>query len=957
MGQAGVPKKRSSSLITEIGVNGVEMSGLTREVLSQADIGLWSVVGVRNNPPKLCGDDKMLELLGADSYQSPEELFRLLFDNIDSEYREATNRFVEDLIRGRRAEVIFAWHHPTRGLIYVRCVGARDLFFTGGSRFEGCHQDVTELVQIRQKAEQTDLFSDITKSLSQDYYSIVYVDVRDNSYVKVNNRDLRKIGATLDGDDYFECARRNIRKFVFEEDVEPMLAFFQKENILREIRYSPCITRTMRVVVDGRPVYFRSKVMRSSTDDFHLVFAMENIDEEEQIKNDAKREELYRNNVIQILARRFTGLYLFNIGDKVKSDFQSQYDVSEGTFSDENLQETMLRFVHTMVHPDDRKMLEDIFADDEIKRRLAHKKSFTVVFRRDYDGEYKYTEMLVAKVEAHDEPPVNIAVGFVENDEEVRAAMDRKKIAERDMAVISGLSDDFGCVVYVNSTTGKEIRYRLNAMFLKQIPQWMEIDNFWVRLKAAGENIVHPEDRDSFFEMVSKERIEAALSQEKIYFVNFRLLMDDEVVYYQGKFVRDEKRKDHFIAGFHSVDEETRREMAALKKAETASRAKTSFLFNMSHDIRTPMNAIMGFTNMAIKNLDDKEKVVDCLQKTQISSEHLLSLINDILDLSRIESGKLDINEVPVDLIQCIRESCPMLTSLAEKKQIQMLFDYEKVKDNFVYMDSLHVMQVIINLASNAVKYTQTGGEVRMGMEQLPCNREGYALYSITVSDNGIGMSEEFLTHVFDQFAREKSLSVNKQQGTGLGLAITKNLVEMMGGKIEVQSLLGKGSTFKVTLPLRLQECPEENEQMHMVSVSTEKYNFKGKRLLVVEDNELNREISEDVLVGVGFKVDLVEDGSVAVHRVLEKGPNYYDCILMDVQMPVMDGYEATRIIRNMYPNKRIPIVALSANAFEEDRQRSLEAGMDDHQSKPIVLSQLLESLNKLFLKKSSEKR
>ena len=210
-----------------------------------------------------------------------------------------------------------------------------------------------------------------------------------------------------------------------------------------------------------------------------------------------------------------------NIGDKVKSDFQSQYDVSEGTFSDENLQETMLRFVHTMVHPDDRKMLEDIFADDEIKRRLAHKKSFTVVFRRDYDGEYKYTEMLVAKVEAHDEPPVNIAVGFVENDEEVRAAMDRKKIAERDMAVISGLSDDFGCVVYVNSTTGKEIRYRLNAMFLKQIPQWMEIDNFWERLKAAGENIVHPEDRDSFFEMVSKERIEAALSQEKIYFVKF----------------------------------------------------------------------------------------------------------------------------------------------------------------------------------------------------------------------------------------------------------------------------------------------------------------------------------------------------------------------------------------------------------------------------------------------------
>lgn len=926
------------------------MSALTRDVLSQADIGLWSVIGVKNNPPKLFVDEKMLDLLGADYLQTPEELFSLLFDNIDAEYREATDRFVENLIRGRRAEVIFAWHHPTRGLIYVRCVGARDRSFIGGSRFEGCHQDVTELVQIRQKAEQTDLLSDITRTLSKDYYSIVYVDIRDNSYVKVNSRDLKKIGATLDGDDYFECAHQNIRKFVYEEDVEPMLAFFQKENILREIRYSPCISHTMRVVMDGRPVYFRSKVMRSSTDDFHLVFAMENIDEEEQIKNEAKREELYRNNVIQILARRFSGLYLFNIEDKVKSsDFQNQYDVNEGTFSNENLQETMLRFVHTMVHPDDRKMLEDIFSDGEIRRRLAHKKSFSVVFRRDYDGEYKYTEMMVAKVEAHDEPPVNIAVGFVENDEEVRASMERKKMADRDMAVISGLSDDFGCVVYVNSVTGKEIRYRLNSMFLKQIPQWMEIDNFWDRLKAAGENIVHPEDRDSFFEMVSKERIEDVLSREKIYFVNFRLLMDGETIYYQGKFVRDEKRLHHFIAGFHSVDDETRREMTALKKAETASRAKTSFLFNMSHDIRTPMNAIMGFTNMAIKNLDDKEKIVDCLRKTQTSSEHLLSLINDILDLSRIESGKMDINEVPVDLLQCIQESYPMLNSLAEKKQIRLQVDYEKVLDNFVYMDNLHVMQVVINLVSNAVKYTPSGGEVRMSMEQLPYNRDGFALYSITVTDNGIGMSEEFQTHVFDQFAREKSLSVNKQQGTGLGLAITKNLVEMMGGKIEVQSVLGKGSTFKVTLPLRLQESPEENVQAHVVSTNTQSYNFKGKRLLVVEDNELNREVSEDILVGAGFKVDLVEDGSVAVHRMLEKGPNFYDCILMDVQMPIMDGYEATRIIRNMYPNKHIPIVALSANAFEEDRKKSLEAGMDDHQSKPIVLSQLLESLNKLF--------
>lgn len=935
-------------------VIGVETSSLMRDILSQADIGLWSVVGYKNKPPQLYVDEKMLDLLGADSSKSPEELFDLLFRNIDTEYRGATTEFVKNMIQGKRAEVVFSWHHPIRGTIYVRCVGARDSSFIEGSRFEGCHQDVTELVQFRKKAIQTDLFSDITETLSKDYYSIVYVDVRDNSFVKVNYRDVRKIGATLDSPDYFECAQKNIRKYVYEEDVESMLAFFQKENILREMGYSSCLTRTMRVVVDGRPVYFRLKVMRSSMDDFHLVFAMENIDEEEQIKNDAKREELYRNNVIQILARRFTGLYMFNINKGESSDVLSQYDVNDGSFSDENLQETMLRFVHTLVHPEDRKMLEDIFSDGEIKRRLAHKKSFSVVFRRNYDGDYKYTEMMVAKVEAHDDPPVNIAVGFVENDDEVRAAMERKKIADRDMAVISGLSDDFGCVVYVNFDTGAEVRYRLNTMFIKHIPDWMEINNFWERLKAAGEFIVHPEDRETFYEMVAKERIEEVLGREKVYYVNFRLLMDGETIYYQGKFVRDEKTANHFIAGFHSVDEETRREMAALKKAEMANRAKTSFLFNMSHDIRTPMNAIIGFTNMAMKNLNDRDKVVDCLQKAQSSSDHLLSLINDILDLSRIESGKMDIAEVPVDLRQCIRDSYPMLNALAEKKQIQLFCDCEKVSDYFVYMDHLHVMQIVINLASNAVKYTHSGGQVRMSMAQLPYDREGYALYTITVADNGIGMSEEFLKHVFDQFAREKSLSVNKQQGTGLGLAITKNLIELMGGKVEVQSTLGKGSTFIVTLPLRLQENPEENEQIHIVNTSVENVSFKGKRMLVVEDNELNREISEDMLRSAGFVVDMVEDGSVAVHRMLQKGPDYYDCILMDVQMPVMDGYEATRIIRKMYPDKHIPIVAISANAFEEDRKKSLEAGMDDHQSKPIVLAQLLESLNRLLPKSRS---
>jgi CheY-like chemotaxis protein/anti-sigma regulatory factor (Ser/Thr protein kinase) len=292
-----------------------------------------------------------------------------------------------------------------------------------------------------------------------------------------------------------------------------------------------------------------------------------------------------------------------------------------------------------------------------------------------------------------------------------------------------------------------------------------------------------------------------------------------------------------------------------------------------------------------------------------------------------------------------------MLKSLAEKKNVKFKFVRHDVENRYVYVDFLRMNQVLINVVSNAVKYTPSGGSVNVDISEVPSDREGYGMYQFVIKDTGIGMSSEYLKHLFDEFSRERTSTVSKQQGTGLGLAITKRIVDMMEGSIDVESKVGEGSKFTIRIPMRIQENPEVVEQVRFVHSERESVSFEGFKVLVVEDNELNLEISRDVLESAGVIVEAAADGSIAVECLKVKGPDYYDCILMDIQMPVMDGFEATRAIRKMFPDKRIPIIALSANAFDEDRRKSFEAGMDGHLAKPIVIAQLDDALKK-FLKK-----
>ena len=392
----------------------------------------------------------------------------------------------------------------------------------------------------------------------------------------------------------------------------------------------------------------------------------------------------------------------------------------------------------------------------------------------------------------------------------------------------------------------------------------------------------------------------------------------------------------------------------ALQSAERASKAKTDFLSNMSHDIRTPMNAIIGYADLAEKHRQEPERLQGYLKNIQVSGEKMLSIIDNVLELSRIESGKVTLEETAVEA-GSIFESCVVMVQPELERKHQTMTVEKHTPNPYLYMDTSRILEVTLNLVSNAIKYTGDGGHIRCAIRQLPSDREGWCVQELSVADNGIGMSEEFQQHIFEAFARERSSTVSGVEGSGLGMGIVKKLVDLMDGSIDIQSKLGEGSTFTVHIPCRL--ARQEDAVPKCAAGRVDKTGLAGRRILLAEDNDLNAEIATELMGEEGLLVDRAENGARCL-EMLEKAPaGMYDAILMDVQMPVLDGYEATRKIRRLEDPWRanIPIIAITANAFAEDRQRALEVGMDDHVAKPIDMAKLIPVLQKQLHKHDGE--
>lgn len=671
---------------------------------------------------------------------------------------------------------------------------------------------------------------------------------------------------------------------------------------------------------------------------------------------------------------------------------------------------------------------------------------------------------------------------------------EQRRLLEEDIKKIEGLASQYSTLYFISLSTNEYSKYDINETARIDNPEVgsRSADTFFHRFKELVLAYAHPDHREELIRFADENYIREILSDKKRY--AYRFLNAGRDGEYQWlelvliKFAKVNEEASSIAFAFLNVDEEEREKEAqrkalvdALAAAEHANRAKTAFLNNMSHDIRTPMNAIIGFTALAAAHLDNVDATRDYLDKISTSSNHLLSLINDVLDMSRIESGRVKIEEKEVHLPDVLHDLRTIIQSNISSKQQDLFIDTQDILNEDIITDKLRLNQILLNIVSNAIKFTSVGGTISIRISEKPCKLNGYATYEFRIKDNGIGMSEEFQKHIFESFTREQTSTVSGIQGTGLGMSITKNIVDMMGGTITVKSEEGKGTEFVVVLDCKLsdnvvkyepipelqgaralvvdddtdtcmsvskmlkqigmgadwtvsgkesivraKEAFEEGDEFKayiidwlmpdmngietvrrirkVIGDSTpiiiltaydwsdieleareagvtafvskplfmselrevltrpirtkavrkeaeETVDFTGKKILLVEDNELNQEIAAEILQSAGFIVEIAEDGIMAVDKMARCASDAYDLILMDIQMPKMDGFLATREIRTLSDNKKanIPIIAMTANAFEEDKKKAFEAGMNGFISKPINIKALMCTLTEVL--------
>lgn len=525
----------------------------------------------------------------------------------------------------------------------------------------------------------------------------------------------------------------------------------------------------------------------------------------------------------------------------------------------------------------------------------------------------------------------------------------------RRLEVIEGLSVNYESILYINLDSDNVMIYRQSSRTRYQFPENCNTLGYRQFIQDYISTWVYPEDCQTVLEAISPEQIKKKLAEDKTYYVNYRTRQEEEIQYLQLRIV-NVGAKSHIsqiVLGCRKVDDEIQDEMQkkklledALNHARLANMARNTFLSNMSHDMRTPLNAISGFTALAKNHINNPDKLLHYLDKIEAAENQLLGLVNDVLEISWMESGNAHIEERECSLPKLMEEIHRTLLPQAAAKDIVLLTDYANLTHPEVQSDQERLRQVLLSLAGNAVKYTNPGGCVKVSVAESEESSRQYAVYQFLIEDNGVGISEEFQTHMFDAFEREKNTTASGIAGTGLGLTIAKNIINMMGGTIEVFSRVGKGSRFTVTISLRILDKPLAPASGN----SPFSFNASGTyKILLVEDNELNLEIETELIKEMGFIVDTAMDGSVAVDKISHSRPGEYSLVLMDIQMPVMDGYEAAKAIRGLKDPilRAIPIIAVSSNAFEEDRRRSRESGMNAHIAKPVDYPELLDLIEK----------
>ena len=692
----------------------------------------------------------------------------------------------------------------------------------------------------------------------------------------------------------------------------------------------------------------------------YVVFISDITEKREQRETDTAT----RDAVISALTNAYNTVWLISDVITEKSTLyhtdldELHSEAIRNALSHARYTETKTEYVATMVAKEDRERMQEEIGLPYILKQFESRNSFTVSFIRALESGPRHYQVDIIRVFMPG-GRTGVIMGFKDVDEDVRhrkamqqaledaqRATEEYRLAAAERItyekVAQALAGDYICIYIVDPDTERFVEYSATEEY-NRLGVEKSGEDFFSLSRKNIERLIFPGDRERFLGTFFKEKVISILERDGSFTMKYRLL-DGETPFWvsmKATLLQDEDGR-HLIIGLNNIDAQMKRELEYRQQvAEARTKARNDFLANMSHDIRTPMNAIVGYTNIARGHLDEPETVTNALEKIGSSSHYLLSLINDILDISKIESGKMQISRAPCDLRDIFRRIEDITALQARNKSLIITYQHDSVSHCRVNADELRIEQILVNIVSNAIKYTPEGKTVNLIAEEEPAEGNRYH-YRFIVRDTGIGISEDYLPHLFESFTREERTTVNRIQGTGLGLAITAKVVEMMGGTISVKSTVGEGSEFTVDLELEaLEEHRAEESESSVID-------FSGSRVLLVEDNDVNAEIVCMILSQYGITVERAENGQAGLEQVQKHAGGYYDAVLMDIQMPVMNGYEATRAIRALEGTycQALPIIAMSANAYDEDVKACLAAGMNAHIAKPFSPDALVKLLH-----------
>lgn len=923
---------------------------LSPVILDKANIGLWAFEFDKDKKPRMYADDAMQRIINMSDISSPEDKYQTWISLLSNDSLQLSNDAIRKMTAGEHVELQLKLHHPDGRNMTVRCSGVRNPDYTSGIRIEGIFRDITELVCVQ---EEKDMMVEGLESAFASLYQVAYyVDMELGRSVMLHgDKDAEKfisISNTVSLEQLMlNFHSQYVDAVVVEEDREKVKSVTDIKNVYSTLKGTNSMSVSFRVrrnLID--PVYTEMSVIKARQNDEGLPTAL--IIAFRLVKNEVLDALVLSDRLRQDIMTDMLGdegLFLINVKTGQLKTIHNRYRKSSHFSENESYDVSKNKYIEHFVADADKEVMRRVMELDYITKRLKTDRMIKVEYRDTSSGSGRFYEMKVAKFS-----DTEILQSFADKDSEII----ERKIHDK-------LEDDYFSIIVADLDTDM-------VKVIKKSPYYTSMGNvgdiapYSIMMRSFASRFDSETRR--YFESISEiQALKDALVNENKITYSYRSKLSGKMKWISMTgFVlgRHADGTPSLVAmGFGEMDTSAieRKELQerlteALAMAQAASQSKSAFLFNMSHDIRTPMNAIAGFTTMAKKDINNPDKVGEYLDKITIAGDNLLELINKVLDMARIESGKVVLEQEECDIIDRTNAIISIVRSNAEMKDILLESNIRNIRNRKVLADNGRINQILLNILGNAIKYTPEGGTVKMTTSELHSDREGYASFEFKVEDTGIGISKQYLKTIFEPFTREKTVTQNRIEGTGLGMSIVKRLVDLMEGNIGIQSEPGHGTTISITLSFPI---PEDSESVSLIEKDESHFNFNlaGKRILLVEDNELNREIAKFILEDLGLIVDEADDGDVAVSimgDLANRGDfHHYDFILMDIQMPRMDGYEAAKAIRAIPTPEgiHIPIIAMTANAFDEDRQNAIAAGMDDHLSKPIDILKLNETLAK----------